>query len=246
MAQRPSTKRPCKDAVLKAKRSHPARLSSSARSSWTARSRKSKALRKALSRAQLAELALGWFEACAAWRGPRRGPASSGPLLEAAIVGLAPCSSPPGSSSRRDRPRSRRCWSERVERGAETVPELVTSPHSPGSRSPAGPWRPLGDSQRGARKRIGGCKACRGCCACGRQRVPVDTSPTVVKSSVGRVVDRQCACDSGGQAQQLAAPVMLSDSVLQETAPKASTPKNTLVQFTLLRSSWSHPRCPAR
>ena len=38
-----------------------------------------------------------------------------------------------------------------------------------------------GDCQRGARERTGGCEARRGCCARGRQRARVDTSPTVVK-----------------------------------------------------------------
>ena len=85
--------------------------------------------------------------------------------------------------------------------GAETVPELVTSPHTTlpvdtpplvavkvqsGSCSPAGP---PGDCQRGARKRPGGCEARRGCCAQGRQRARGHVAHRGEVPGVGRVVD---------------------------------------------------------
>ena len=69
---------------------------------------------------------------------------------------------------------------------------------------------------------------------------------------VGRVVDGECAArDSGGGAPLMlselpdTAPVDVSVSAAQETAPEASTPVvKTSVQFTSLRSSWSQPTLP--
>ena len=80
---------------------------------------------------------------------------SSGPLSEA--WKSAACSSPPSSSSRGDRPRSRRCHGERVgreelRRGDRTRARHVAADHAArrhsaacgreGARSPAGPRRP--------------------------------------------------------------------------------------------------------
>ena len=63
-----------------------------------------------------------------------------------------------------------------------------------------------GDRQRGARDRPGGCEACRGRCAQGRQRARGHVARRGEVPGVGRVVDGQCAArDSGGRAQAHAA-----------------------------------------
>ena len=56
-----------------------------------------------------------------------------------------------------------------------------------------------GDGQLGARERTGGCEACRGCCARGRQRARGHVAHRGEVPGVGRVVDGQRAArDSGG------------------------------------------------
>ena len=76
-----------------------------------------------------------------------------------------------------------------------------------------------GDCQRGARERTGGCEACRGCCARGRQRARGHVAHRG-KVPVGRVVDGECAArDSCGGAQQAHAGRAAMLSELPDTAP---------------------------
>ena len=102
--------------------------------------------------------------------------------------------------------------------GAETVPELVTSPQTtlPVDTPPlvavkvqsrlsqsSGPAEAAPVMVSVAPERPGGCEARRGCCARGRQRARGHVAHRGEVPGVGRVVDGECAArDSCGGAQQ--------------------------------------------
>ena len=145
--------------------------------------------------------------------------------------------------------------------GAETVPELVTSPQT---TLPAVKVQPrLSQSSRPAEAApvivsvapVSAPVAAKLAAVAAPEAVsvPVDTSPTVVKFvaelsrptlavplMLSELPDTAPVDDSVAPAT-----VLVAVSAAQETAPEASTPVvNTSVQFTSLHSSWSQPTLP--